>query len=138
MTYSVVICGDRNWTNKEIIKEFIRVWLPKHTVIIQGGCRGADKLARDAAVELGYNFITVNAEWNKYGKSAGPIRNQKMIDMKPHWVIAFHENIESSKGTKHMVGLAEKHHISYSVVGNGGILKHIYFDWKGVRYDEIS
>ena len=39
----VLVCGDRNWTNKEKIKETLK----KHpaSLIIHGGCRGADRLA---------------------------------------------------------------------------------------------
>lgn len=47
------------------------------------------------------------ADWKRYGKAAGPIRNQQMIDEgKPDLVLAFHENINESRGTKDMVARA--------------------------------
>ena len=106
----VLVCGDRNWTNKDKIREVII----KHTpsLIIHGGCRGADTLAGEVAKELGIPVKVFPAEWDKYGKAAGPIRNQKMLDEgKPDLVIAFHNNIENSRGTKDMLYRAAKHAI---------------------------
>ena len=103
----VIVCGDRNWTNKEAIKRELSEF-PPCTEVIHGGCRGADTLAGDAARELGFNVRVVVAQWNLHGRAAGPIRNQKMLDNNPHYVLAFHADIENSKGTKHMVSIATK------------------------------
>lgn len=112
----VLICGDRNWSNLKIIEDFI-LTLPKDTEIIEGECRGADKKSRYVAEKHGYTVIPVPAEWSKYGNAAGPIRNQNMIDKyKPNLVIAFHNNLESSKGTKDMVKRAEKAGIPVKLV----------------------
>lgn len=110
MIHTVLLCGDRNWTNKEIIK---RELLPLKTynpniVIITGACRGADLLGEEVANELGFQIRSYPADWKQYGKGAGPIRNQQMIDEnKVDLVIAFHSNIESSRGTKDMVNRAK-------------------------------
>jgi phage baseplate assembly protein W len=46
------------------------------------------------------------ADWNRYGVSAGPKRNRAMFRaIEPHLVIAFHDDLKYSKGTRHMVGL---------------------------------
>ncbi len=103
----VLICEDRNWDNYSIIKNYVEK-LPKDVIIIEGGCRGADRLSKMVAIQLSLKFIEVKAEWNKYGKSAGPIRNRKMLDMKPDIVIAFHNNIDKSKGTKDCINEAKK------------------------------
>ena len=58
--------------------------------IINGGAGGADYLARRFAKLWELDCVTVRAEWNKHGKAAGPLRNQKMIDEhKPDMVVAF-------------------------------------------------
>lgn len=101
----VLICGDRNWTDYKMIEDFI-VTLPKGTKIIEGDCKGVDQLSGFIGKKHGYEVIVVPAEWEKYGKKAGPIRNQKMLDMKPDFVVAFHNDIEHSKGTKNMIDLA--------------------------------
>jgi hypothetical protein len=50
-----------------------------------------------------------SANWEKHGLAAGPIRNRQMLtEGKPDLVIAFHENIEKSKGTKNMLELAKQ------------------------------
>ena len=48
--------------------------------------------------------IKFPAEWDKYGKAAGVLRNQQMLDEGyPDLVVYFHKDLENSKGTKDMV-----------------------------------
>lgn len=101
----IVVCGDRNWTDKSVIKRFIEAY--GATVVIHGGCRGADQLAGEVARELKLTVLEMPAEWSKYGLAAGPIRNQKMLDLNPDAVLAFHSDIQNSKGTKDMVTRAK-------------------------------
>jgi len=66
-------------------------------------------LAKRAALECGLKVIGYQAEWNKYGKSAGPRREKQMLQETPDMVIAFHSSIDASRGTKDMVtGLTER------------------------------
>ena len=103
----VLICGDRNWTNIESIRNAVAQFKP--TLIIEGEAKGADTLGRMVAEELNIPTMRFPAEWGRYGKSAGPIRNQQMLDEgKPTLVLAFHSDIEKSKGTKDMVARATK------------------------------
>lgn len=112
----ILICGDRNWTNFKLIEDFI-LTLPKDTVIIEGDCRGADKISGFLARKHGLEVIVVSAKWNKYGLKAGPIRNQEMIDdYKPDLVIAFHNDLEHSKGTKDMVQKAINFGIKVQII----------------------
>ena len=100
----ILICGDRNYVDwRHIIKSFIES-LPKDSVIIQGGCRGADLLAKSEAKRNNLEVIEFPADWKAYGKAAGHIRNRQMLDEgKPDIVIAFHENIQNSRGTLNML-----------------------------------
>jgi hypothetical protein len=103
----ILVTGSREWYNRAIIyRELIKY--PKSSIVIQGVARGADSIARDIALRLGMQVLDFPAEWNKYNKSAGPIRNRQMLDQKPDLVLAFHENIEESKGTKDCVNEATK------------------------------
>ncbi len=104
----VLVCGDRNWENIDaILRELSK--LDNNTVIIHGAARGADTLAGIAGKELGFKVEAEPAKWEIYGRSAGPIRNQLMLDKyKPELVLAFHSNIDNSKGTKDMVTRARK------------------------------
>lgn len=50
------------------------------TVLIQGGAPGADYMAKVWAQENGIKVIEYLANWKKYGKKAGPLRNAQMIE----------------------------------------------------------
>lgn len=102
----IVMCGDRNWNNRAVIRNCINNYTTPYDIIVEGGCTGADLLVKQEGLKLGRTVITVNANWRRYGKTAGPIRNKIMMSMKPALVIAFHDNIEQSKGTKNMLSLA--------------------------------
>lgn len=102
----ILICGDRNWKDIKTISEVLGK-LPRDTIIIQGEARGADRIAKQVALKLGLKVESYPADWTKYGRAAGPLRNLQMLNSKPDAVWAFHNNIESSKGTKHCVAQAK-------------------------------
>ena len=112
----ILVCGGRNFLNETLIREFLKSVSRHDPVIISGGCRGADKIAETWADRLGYKRKIYPAQWDKYGRSAGPIRNKKMLkEGNPDLVVGFHEKIESSKGTKHMVSIADKEGVETEV-----------------------
>ncbi len=74
--------------------------------VITGGAKGADTVAHDLAKDLGAKTLVHYAEWNRFGKSAGPIRNGRMLDEEPDVVIAF--PIGKSVGTRHCIKEAER------------------------------
>jgi hypothetical protein len=107
---TVLICGDRDWKNSVLIDEVISL-IPKdkYDTIIHGDAKGADSLADIIGRVYGFTVIKYPADWNNHGRSAGPIRNNKMLkEGKPDLVIAFHNDLQHSKGTKHMVEIALK------------------------------
>jgi hypothetical protein len=108
MQQKIIFCGDRNWDDEKPIRAALEELIPEETIIINGGARGADKLAGRIAKEMGFDVIEVPANWEKYGKAAGPIRNREMLELNPTLVIAFHKNIEESKGTKNMLKIAKE------------------------------
>jgi len=117
-TMKVVICGSRDWSHDgvEVIRK--RLFdLPSDTIIVEGGCDGVDTMARNLALNMGFEVVTFWAAWKKYGLSAGPRRNIKMLDTKPSLVIAFHDDLSKSKGTKHIVTEARKRGIETEVIG---------------------
>lgn len=91
-----------------VISELVELY-GDDLVIIEGECHGADIMARVICQEAGIAFDPYPAEWSKYAKAAGPIRNKEMLDKgKPHEVIAFHETIDKSRGTVNMMKQAIK------------------------------
>ena len=103
----VIVCGDRNWTDMRLVEREMST-LPQGTTIIQGEARGADTIAKIIGRKLHFKVIGVVADWDGQGHAAGPIRNQLMLNMKPDLVLAFHDDLTHSKGTKDMVVRALK------------------------------
>jgi hypothetical protein len=115
----ILVCGGRaySWTvgaggkkvrNYEEYDTFYGVmdkYLTEELTLISGHATGADQLAEEWAFERQIPIYIFPAEWNKYKKAAGPIRNQRMLDEgKPDLVIAFPGN----SGTADMVKKAKK------------------------------
>ena len=111
----VIISGDRNWNDWQTIHDRLKT-LPKNALIIHGGARGADLIADNIAKKLGLETKEYKADWDRFGKAAGPIRNSAMLEEEPDIVIAFHANINESKGTKDMLNQARKKHIVVQLI----------------------
>lgn len=112
----VLVCGSRTYTNYSKVYECLKNMAV--SLVIAGGCRGADTLAIRAAKACGYPFREFPADWKKFGKAAGPLRNQRMLDEgKPDLIVAFHENLENSRGTKDLIHRATKQRIPARLIG---------------------
>lgn len=80
-------------------------WLPD-VVVISGKAPGVDTVAIDWAVVNWCQFEEYPANWKKYGKRAGYLRNRQMlIEGKPDLVVAF----PGGPGTEMMKKLAREH-----------------------------
>ena len=107
---SVIICGDRYWTDKEPICS----WLSKlldwgYETLIVGDARGADRIACEEAARMNYPAIHhFSARWGSFGRAAGPIRNREMLKLKPDLIVAFHPDISKSRGTANMIKQAKE------------------------------
>lgn len=114
--FALLIVGSRTITDYGFIKRKADILLSQaagkyRITVVSGGAQGVDALAKRYAEEKGYGFVCMPAEWKKYGKRAGYIRNEAM-----HGYIAGFEHRGcimfwdgESKGTMHSIGLAEKY-----------------------------
>ncbi len=104
----VLVCGGRNYTDKRRFDSFMDDFSQRKQrviCIIEGGATDADRLARNWAEERMLPVMTFKANWGKFGKAAGPIRNEWMLDYgTPEYVIAF----PGGKGTENMVDQADQ------------------------------
>ena len=116
----ILICGDRNWTDENAILDFLNYFQKTYPIelVIEGGANGADKLAGRVASSLGIPILEIRPDWEVYGKGAGHIRNQQMLDEKPNLVLAFHDNIGESKGTADCLTRAEDRDIIYILISH--------------------
>src|SRR5690349_15983237 len=78
----VLVTGSRDWNNMGIIEEELNK-LEKSTIIVHGGCRGADLMAAHSWKSSGGETIEMKADWDAHGKAAGPIRNKHMLESYP-------------------------------------------------------
>lgn len=102
----VLVCGGRNFDDALTLGSWLGGIHKDHgiTLIIEGGARGADFLARKFGEMQGIPVKTFPADWDRHGKAAGPIRNKQMLDEgKPDVVLAF----DGGRGTANMVEQAK-------------------------------
>ncbi len=108
MSRRVLVCGGRDFTDYDYacqVLDDIHAAQPIGAVI-HGNSRGADTAAGVWAWKHrkeGVNCWPVPAQWAKFGKSAGPKRNQAMIGMGPDLVVAF----PGGRGTADMIRRAK-------------------------------
>jgi hypothetical protein len=124
---NILVCGSRDWNDFTTIAKYLEELnstdnhVEKPITIIHGGCKGADSIAGYLAAQLGFQVRVFTADWSKYGKAAGLIRNQQMLDEgQPNLVVAFHNALEDSKGTLDMVSRARKAEINVIVIKSVG------------------
>jgi hypothetical protein len=77
-----IIAGGREWTDPGMVEAAVQAsgWRKKITLVIAGGARGIDTFAVEWAYANGIPFEIYPADWAKFGKSAGMIRNRVMAD----------------------------------------------------------
>lgn len=108
----VLVSGDRNYRRMDIIERELKKF-PGDTIVIHGAASGADTLAGFVAERIGLKVINDGkgfpADWKRYGRAAGPVRNKQMLDEgKPDLILAFHDDIKDSRGTKDMINRGVK------------------------------
>jgi hypothetical protein len=102
----VIVCGSHRFGERAVVWAHLDRLHAKRRVslVIQGGAKFIDQFAKDWAKARGVPCDEYQADWNKYGRKAGPIRNQRMIDEgSPNGVVAFPGN----SGTADMIRRAE-------------------------------
>lgn len=123
---NVIIAGGRDFTNYNVLCSCCDYVLEdvKHLdiTIVEGEAKGADILGRKYALERNYKLDAKPANWDKFGKSAGYVRNLEMAKV-ASVCICFWD--QQSKGTKHMIDIAKERQLQLFV-----------FDYQG-NYIEV-
>lgn len=108
----IIIAGCRDFNNYESAKKCLDRYLPalrlENIEIVSGGATGADALGERYAIENGYKLTKFTADWDRFGKAAGPIRNEQMA-IYANYLIAFWDG--ASNGTGDMVNRAKRRRI---------------------------
>lgn len=118
--YLVLFYGDRNWNDRKVIRMQLVRLRQKHgvtdLVIMEGGARGADTISKQEANKLDIHVAEIKALWDTRMHGAGPQRNFVMRGFEPDEAIGFHDDIENSKGSKHMKELLEEWGITNKII----------------------
>lgn len=113
----VLVCGSRHFNDVGLLTRVLDDLGGNSRIeeIIEGEARGADSLAREYGLSHGIPVRKFPADWNQYGKRAGPIRNSQMLkEGKPDLVVAF--LAKNSRGTANMIAQSQKAGIPTQVV----------------------
>lgn len=119
MIYRILVCGDRDWKDEDavwrVLDSYLERYSPDQLLIIQGDARGADTMAKMWAEDREIDHLSFPARWKYYRdvlrnpRAAGPVRNKRMLtEGRPDLVIAFHDDIENSQGTRDMLKKAKR------------------------------
>ncbi len=112
----VLICGGRDYCDRKTFFATVGDLVGSQDVVIHGGAKGADHLAAEYCAYFKIAAMVFPADWSKHGKSAGPKRNQLMLDDgKPDLVVAF----PGGRGTADMVRRAKKAGVKVVEIGKG-------------------
>lgn len=106
--YRMIVAGGRDYSNQNVVNYYIdRVKdvcdsRGLNLVIVCGMATGADTLGRNYAISNGLEVLEFPADWNRYGKSAGYIRNKEMGDVADSAIVFWDGR---SKGSKLMIDI---------------------------------
>lgn len=108
----ILVTGSRHLTDDvrvfKALDALSKPYADCHITVRHGGASGADMLAAKWAKARGYEEERVCADWNAYGKAAGPIRNQRMVDMDPRPAVCVGFPEPDSRGTYDCMDRARK------------------------------
>jgi hypothetical protein len=113
----ILVTGSRLWDAPEIVYMALAATIFKYgnedVTIVHGGAKGADTIAGEFARFAGHKEEIYKANWKEFGRGAGPIRNQQMVDSGADLCLAFLR--PGSKGTADCIKRAEKSGIPVKV-----------------------
>ena len=101
----VIIAGSRNINSIDSVKWAVRDSGFEVTEVISGAAKGVDTAGECWAQSNQIDRTVFHANWHKWGKAAGPKRNERMASYADA-LIAIPE--PGSKGTKSMIEIAKK------------------------------
>lgn len=125
----IIICGSRDFNDYPFLREKMDhlTGSLKKVVVLSGACpNGADKLGEQWAYDRWHSVERYLADWDKWGKSAGPRRNTEMLDALGEGgvVVAFWDG--ESRGTMDTLWKARKR----------GVKTRVYYFGKGKKWEE--
>lgn len=119
----IIVAGSRSINDKEMVFKILKRITNRYTDVelVSGCAKGPDNLAIEFAENNDVIVHKFPADWDKYGKRAGYLRNEDMAKFSDV-LVAFWDG--ESKGTKHMISLAIKYRLKVKIIDiNGDVIK---------------
>lgn len=95
-----IIAGSRTITDYGTVEQAIIESGFYISEVVSGKAKGVDTLGEQWATKNGLPIEAFPANWDEYGKSAGPIRNKEMAEYADALIAVWDGN---SRGTQHMI-----------------------------------
>lgn len=123
----IIVAGSRTCSDykliSKVLSEYVKTCIDNgiHPEFVSGGCRGVDTIAEMFCKQNNYPKKVFKADWERYGKRAGYLRNKQMADYAAETggiLIAFWDG--ESRGTKMMIKLAKMSGLCVKVFTTGG------------------
>ena len=113
----VIVAGGRDFNNYKVLNNVLTMLSHNIDEVVSGDATGADTLGARWAEENNIPVHHFPADWEKYGKQAGYIRNAEMGEYADA-LVAFWDG--KSKGTGHMIKTMHFNHKGYWVFNYSG------------------
>lgn len=109
----LAVFGSRTFDDYELLSSELADFENSISEVVSGGSKGADKLAEKWAMSRNIPVKIFEANWKKFGRSAGPQRNREIAEYSDY-CIAFWDY--KSKGTGYTINLFQKHEKPIKIV----------------------
>lgn len=125
--YRVLVSGSRDWPHEGKHADAVRMTLTtlygrikkawpgeQEPILVHGTAAGVDELAAGIWIGLGGDVEPHPADWKKWGRQAGYVRNKEMVDLGADMCLVFIHN--NSRGASNTAKLADKAGIRTHIV----------------------
>lgn len=109
----LAIIGSRDFNDYTLLCNTLAPIQHQVTHVISGGAKGADTLAEVWASEFDKELVVYLADWKKYDKAAGMIRNKDIVSS-ADFVYAFWDG--KSPGTKNSINLCKELEVPFETI----------------------
>ncbi len=114
----VIVAGSTIWDDRESIRQELAA-LPSDTTVIFGDSPGADQIGGEIASELNLKVQPMSKhkdDYQRYKRGAWKALNERMLASDAELVLAFHPDLAKSRGTKHLVKLAQEAGVPVKII----------------------
>lgn len=127
----VGVVGSRGFPYKTMVVDYM-VWdFRDSDICVSGGCKvGVDAWVKALAAREGYTYEEIPADWDKYGKGAGFIRNSTLVDQIDR-LVAFWDG--KSRGTQDTIIKALEDGLPVEIHYPNGVVDHASLGYDRLR-----